>query len=45
MIKKTIIALGSAIAVLITTPVTAVLAQQTAAAPAAQEQQTAPEPL
>ncbi|MFK3964569.1 DUF3300 domain-containing protein [Ensifer adhaerens] len=45
MIKKTIIALGSAIAVLITTPATAVLAQQTAAAPAAQEQQTAPEPL
>ncbi|OCP05514.1 MULTISPECIES: DUF3300 domain-containing protein [unclassified Ensifer] len=44
MIRQTIIALGSAIALLVTTPITAALAQQTATAPADQAQ-TAPEPL
>lgn len=44
MIRRTIIALGSAMTILVSTPITAVFAQQTATAPAA-EQQTAPEPL
>jgi len=44
MVRKTIIALGSAVTILVSTPITAVMAQQTASAPAA-EQQTAPEPL
>ena len=44
MIRKTIIALGSAVTILVSMPITSVMAQQTASAPAA-EQQTAPEPL
>ena len=43
MIRKTIIALGGAVTILVSMPITVVMAQQTASAPTAE--QTAPEPL
>ncbi|MBD9525106.1 DUF2950 family protein [Ensifer sp. ENS02] len=45
MIPKTTVALGGAIAIILSSPPSLSIAKQTAGGPAAQEQQTAPEPL